>query len=58
MILLGVTVKFVVDEKVFDKAESSMNKANSQVQQTQNEIEGILSEWNDIEDGISGGTQE
>lgn len=58
MILTGLTVKFVIDEKVFNKAEDTVNKANGQVQQTQNKIDNIISEWNDIENGISGGTQE
>lgn len=54
LILIGTTVDIAIDGRLFDKAQSSADDEKDHINKTQNEIDKIKDEWNEIEAGVEG----
>lgn len=51
LILVGVSVQSLIDIGTINKTQKSVNDEKSKVAQTQNKINEIKDEWNEIENG-------
>ena len=52
MILTAVTIDIAIDGRLFDKAEDTVNQANQQRTQTQENTDNLLQEWNTGDSGV------